>query len=60
MRSATTGSFFAAAFAGINPLISVSVTLITTMIIAEVNGKDAKVAIPVKCPKRALIPIESR
>jgi hypothetical protein len=43
VRSAMTGSFFAAALAGIKPLIIVSVTLTKTMIAAELIGKDASV-----------------
>lgn len=43
VRSATTGSFFAAAFAGIKPLIKVKQILMTTMMIAEGSGSDANV-----------------
>ena len=60
MRNATTGSFFAAAFAGIRPLISVNVMLMTTIITAEAIGKDASVVRPGRVPSRALIPTDKR
>ena len=50
-RSATTGSFFAAAFAGIKPLIKVKTMLMTIIVIAEVAGKVANEGIPVKPSK---------
>ncbi len=48
VRRAITGSFFAAAFAGIKPLIKVSTTLIATIAIPCPTGNAAKPAIPVK------------
>ncbi len=60
VRRATTGSFFAAAPAGIKPLIKVKPTLMAIIMSAELNGRDAKVEMPVNEPKRALIPKESR
>lgn len=60
VRSAITGSFFAALFAGIKPLIKVSATLIATIISADVNGRAANFAIPVSGPKIALMPSERR
>ena len=56
VRSAITGSFLAAAFAGIKPLISVNTTLMITIVTAERIGKDASDAIPVNTFKIALIP----
>ena len=52
--SATTGSFFAAAFAGIKPLIKVNAMLITTMVTAEAAGNVAKDGMPVKPSKMIL------
>ena len=60
VRRATTGSFLAAAPAGIKPLINVNVILITIIIIAELNGNAANVLIPVSAPRIALTPIEIR
>ena len=47
VRSATTGSFFAAIFAGTNPAISVSTILIITRITAPATGSFATPAIVV-------------
>ena len=58
VRSATTGSFFAAALAGIKPLIKVKVILMTIIVIAELIGKFAKVEMPVSMPSRALTPTQ--
>ena len=58
VRRATTGSFFAAALAGIKPLIKVSTMLMTTIIAADAMGRDARVAIPVKLLRIALIAME--
>ena len=60
VRRAITGSFFAAALAGIKPLMSVSATLTHTIINAEVKGKLASVVIPVKCPSNALMPMDNK
>jgi hypothetical protein len=60
LRRATTGSFFAAARAGIKPLISVNKILIQIMMNAEPNGNAANVAIPVNVPSKALIANDSR
>lgn len=60
VRRAMTGSFFAALLAGIKPLIKVSAILMTTIIIAELNGNAANFAMPVSGDKIALMPIESK
>ncbi len=60
VRSATTGSFFAAALAGIKPLIIVKDTLTATMIRAEPIGNDASVVMPVSVPKMPLTSADKR
>ena len=57
LLSAITGSFFAAAFAGIRPAINVSNMLIATKIIEPKIGKFASPAMPVKDFKIKLIGI---
>ena len=58
VRNATTGSFFAAALAGINPLIKVKIMLIAIMIPADNNGKSAIFLILAKFQNSALTPNE--
>ena len=60
VRNAITGSFFAAAEAGINPETSVSNTLISTITSADVTGSAASPAIPVSENKIALIANDSK
>ena len=61
LRSATTGSFFAALREGIKPETSVSPMLIATRIIAALNGKTAcNVAIPVSAYKIMLMGTQSK
>ena len=60
VRRATTGSFFAAAFAGIKPLIRVREILIKIITIADLNGNAAMFAMPATLLNIALIPIDSR
>ena len=60
MRSATTGSFFAAAEAGIKPLIKVKQMLMVTMAIAELIGKVAIPEMPAKYTNSAFIPMDNK
>ena len=57
VRKAITGSFFAAAEAGIKPLISVNTMLTATIISAEESGSAASVEMPVSTPRIALTPV---
>ena len=59
MRRAITGSFFAAAPAGIKPLIKVKPTLTQTIMNAERTGNEQRVVKPVSAPKIALMAKES-
>ncbi len=54
VRSAMTGSFFAAAEAGISPEIRVSITLTSTITSADDTGSAASPAIPVRGCKMQL------
>ena len=60
VRSAMTGSFFAAADAGMRPEISVNTTLMTTMMIADTGESEAIPPIPEREKMIALIGISNR
>lgn len=60
VRSAMTGSFFAAACAGTSPLINVRRMLTSIITSPCPNGKAANVAIPVSFPSNRLIGTDSR